>query len=100
MPSEPPTERLIRVLETASRVPLMRESVRVDCVEVLKLVDLAAGSAHARATGETPASAEQAAALEAIRQAVLEANPIPFTDQVRMPADLAADLAEQLRRVS
>jgi hypothetical protein len=30
--------------------------------------------------------------------AVLQARPIPFTDQVRLPAREAADLAKRLRR--
>jgi hypothetical protein len=99
MPSEPPTARLIRILETAPRMPLMRDQVRVDCVDALKLVDAIAGpstGAAADATGE----ADRMATLEAVRQAVLRAHPIPFTDQVRLPAREAADLAERLRRLA
>jgi hypothetical protein len=102
MPSEPPTARLLRILETAPRVPLMRDQVRVDCVEVLKLVDAIAGSATVSGTGasaETADEADRTATLEAVRQAVLQAHPIPFTDQVRLPASQAADLADRLRRL-
>jgi hypothetical protein len=95
MPSELPTVRLLRILETAPRMPLMREQVRVDCVEVLKLVDSIAGSS----TG-TPGDEDRMATLEAVRQAVLQAHPIPFTDQVRLPARQAADLADCLRRIA
>jgi len=95
MPSEPPTARLIRILETAPRMPLLRDQVRVDCVDALKLVDAIAGSSVG-----TPADEDGAAALEAVRQAVLQAPPIPFTDQVRLPAGQAADLANRLRSVA
>lgn len=95
MPSEPPIARLIRILESAPRVPLMRDQVRVDCVDALKLVDAIAGPS----TG-APAQADDMATLEAVRQAVLRAHPIPFTDQVRLPAREAADLADRLRRLA
>ena len=95
MPSELPTVRLLRILETAPRVPLMRDQVRVDCVEVLKLVDAIAGPST-----ETPGDEDRMATLEAVRQAVLQAHPIPFTDQVRLPARQAADLADWLRRLA
>jgi hypothetical protein len=75
-------------------MPLMRDQVRVDCVDALKLVDAIAGSSAGTLGGE------DAAALEAVRQAVLQAAPIPFTDQVRLPAGHAADLANRLRRVA
>ena len=92
MPSEPPTARLIRILETAPRMPLMRDQVRVDCVDALKLVDAIAGPS----TGP-PADDDRIATLEAVRQAVLRAHPIPFTDQVRLPAREVVDLADRLR---
>jgi hypothetical protein len=95
MPSEPPTARLIRILETAPRMPLMRDQVRVDCVDALKLVDAIAGS-----SAGTLGDQDAAATLEAVRQAVLQAPPIPFTDQVRLPAGRAADLANRLRRAA
>jgi hypothetical protein len=101
MPSEPPTARLIRLLETAPRMPLMRDHVRLDCIEVLKLVDTIAGPATAsgkRAAAETAGDADRPADLEAVRQAVLRARPIPFTDQVRLPAIEVVDLADRLRR--
>lgn len=101
MPSEPPTARLIRLLETARRMPLMRDHVRLDCVEVLKLVDTIAGPASAsgkRAAADAAGDAERPADLEAVRQAVLRARPIPFTDQVRLPAKEVAELADRLRR--
>lgn len=94
MPSEPPTVRLIRILETAPRMPLTRDQVRVDCVQALKLVDAIVGSGT-----DTPGDEDRMAALEAIRQAVLQAHPIPFTDLVRLPARQAVDLANRLRRV-
>jgi hypothetical protein len=99
MPSEPPTARLIRILETAPRMPLMRDQVRVYCVDALKLVDAIAGpstGAPAVATRDE----DRMATLEAVRQAVLRAHPIPFTDQVRLPAREAADLADRLRRLA
>jgi hypothetical protein len=81
-------------------MPLMREHVRVDCVDVLKLVDTAAGSVGPATAGTAPdPSEDRAATLEAVRQAVLKARPIPFTDQVRLPAKQAADLADRLRRL-
>lgn len=73
----------------------MRDQVRVDCVDALKLVDAIAGS-----SASTVGDEDAAAALEAVRQAVLQAPPIPFTDQVRLPAGRAADLANRLRRVA
>ena len=45
-------------------------------------------------------SADGAVALEAVRQAVWSAPPIPLTDQVRLPADEAAALANCLRGLS
>lgn len=92
MPSEAPTARLIRILETAPRMPLVREQVRVDCVEALKLADAIAGL-PADASGD----ADRIATVDAVRQAVLQAHPIPFTDQVRLPARQAAALADRLR---
>ena len=94
MPSEAPTARLIRILDTAPRMPLVREQVRVDCVDALKLVDAIAGS-----VAETPGDAERMATVDAVRQAVLQAHPIPFTDQVRLPATQAAALVDRLRRL-
>jgi hypothetical protein len=73
-------------------MPLTRDQVRFDCVEALKLIDAIAGSGTG-ATGD----ADRKATLEAVRQAVLQAHPIPFTDQVRLPAREAADLAKRLR---
>jgi hypothetical protein len=81
---------------------LMRQHVRFDCVEALKLVDTIAGPANTPTAGEpaqTTAAADRAATLGAVRQAVLQAQPIPFTDQVRLPAGQAADLAHRLRRL-
>jgi hypothetical protein len=77
----------------------MRDQVRLDCVDALKLVDAIVGpstGAPADATGDD----DRMATLEAVRQAVLRAQPIPFTDQVRLPARQAADLADRLRRLA
>ena len=73
----------------------MRDQVRLDCVDALKLVDAIAGPS----TG-APADEDRMATLEGVRQAVLRAHPIPFTDQVRLPARDAADLADRLRRLA
>ena len=83
-------------------MPLMREHVRLDCVEVLKLADTIAGLSSPSTAGEpapATARADRTATLEAVRQAVLEGRPIPFTDQVRLPARQAAALAGRLRRL-
>ena len=76
-------------------MPLVRDQVRFDCVDALKLVDAIAGS-----SGGMPGDEDTAATLEAVRQAVLKAPPIPFTDQVRLPAAEAADLADRLRALA
>jgi hypothetical protein len=48
----------------------------------------------------TPGDEDRMATLEAVREAVLQAAPIPFTDQVRLPATQAAGLADRLRRLA
>ena len=44
-------------------------------------------------------SAATVAAVDAVREAVRRAYRIPFTDQVRLPANEAAALREDLRRL-
>jgi len=80
-------------------MPLMRDQVRVDCVDALKLVDAIAGPSTGAPDGAT-GDEDRVATLEAVRQAVLRAHPRPFTDQVRLPAREAADLADRLRRLA
>jgi hypothetical protein len=102
MSSESPITRLARVFETARPVPLMRQQIRVDRAEVMKLADSIACPSSAW-TGRQPSgsdtSAVTAAAVDAVRDAVQRAHRIPFTDQVRLPAHEAAALLADLRRV-
>jgi hypothetical protein len=83
-------------------MPLIREHVRIDCVEVLKLAEAIAGPANMPSTGapaEAAGDPARIATLDAVRQAVLQARPIPFTDQVSLPVRQAADLVDRLRRL-
>jgi hypothetical protein len=94
--SDDPIARLIALLENAPRVPLLRDRVRVDKVEVLKLVD---SIAHATGTSDIGGTATPGvlAAVESVRDAIRRAYPIPLTDQVRLPVERAAALAANLR---
>jgi len=101
--SQPPLTRLIQILETAPPVPLLRDRVRVDRVEVLTLVARITSPVNGHRTADEPtptASPDRAVVLDAVRQAVWSAHRIPLTDQVRMPAAVAAALANRLRRLN
>ena len=103
MESQSPLARLIQLLETAPPVPLLRHRVRVDRVEVLTLVARITSPVNGWSSEAEHArlgSADEAVALEAVRQAVWSAPLIPLTDQVRLPADEAAALANRLRGLS
>lgn len=102
MSSETPITRLVRILETAPPVPLIRQQVRIDLLEVMKLADYIACPPRAPKEGQasgTGSSAETTAAVDAVRQAVRRAYRIPLTEQVRLPANQAAALLEDLRRL-
>jgi hypothetical protein len=94
--TDDPVLRLIELLENAPRVPVFCERVRVDKVEVLKLVDVitrAAGPSELDGWSTPGLSA----ALESVRDAIRCAYPIPFTDHVRLSGAHAAALAADLR---
>jgi len=100
MESQPPLARLIQILETAPPVPLLRHRVRIDRVEVLTLVARITSPVNGREPHDEPtplAGPDAAGVLDAVREAVWSAHPIPLTDQVRLSAAEATALADRLR---
>jgi hypothetical protein len=88
-------EQLVRILDGACPMPLMRNRVRVDKVDAVALLEIVL----------TPGRDDQgqennddliAAALR-VRDVLRAAYPVPLTDQVRLSLGLVRELADALR---
>jgi hypothetical protein len=82
--------RLLELLERAPKIRFTGGQVRVDKATVHELV-----AALREGSGRT--SAGLLAAAEAVDDAVRDAQPVPLTDQIRLPGERVANLAAQLR---
>jgi hypothetical protein len=91
---------LAELLENARPIPL-RDQVRLDKEAVYALVD-AIDAAVRSGVGdrrlESDSGSDLLEAAGAAREAVLNAKPVPLTDQVRLRGAQAAGLAAALRR--
>jgi hypothetical protein len=100
---DPATEaagRLAELLERARPMPLMRGRVRVDKREVYRLVDAIVASVPGPLTDrsfDSGAGSDVLAVAEDVREALRHAYPVPLTDEIRLPAQYAAELARRLR---
>jgi hypothetical protein len=92
-------EQLAGILERAQPMPLMRNSVCIDRVDVLRIVGEMRSEPELPGFGRqgTGADAALLAAARALEKAVRRGHQVPFTDQVRLPRRRVARLAVALR---
>jgi hypothetical protein len=92
--------RLAELFENARRVPLLRDRVRVDKREVYRLVESIQEAVRAEAGDsrlDSTAGSDLHRATTDVQEAVKDAYPVPFTDQVRLPSERVTELANALR---
>jgi hypothetical protein len=92
-------KRLAALFENARRVPLLRDRVRVDKHDALKLIDALSQRSQQELT-TTPASTDLTTVLSELREMLKRAYPIPFTEQVRIPTERANAAAASLHAIA
>jgi hypothetical protein len=91
---------LVELFENAPAMPLMGGRVRIDKLRVYRSVD---ALREALERDQADGRVDQAKgfdilmAADSLRDAVVNAYPVPLTDQVRLGAEQAAELARALR---
>jgi hypothetical protein len=91
--------QLADLLDEARAIPFMPNRVRVDRVKLCRLVDQideGFGNHVLDRTRESRGENVLQAAND-LRKAIKHARTIPFTDQIRLPRELTAQLAKSLR---
>ncbi|MHB8691912.1 MAG: hypothetical protein ACYDHH_11750 [Solirubrobacteraceae bacterium] len=91
---------LVELFENAPAMPLMHGRVRIDKLRVYRSVDaLREALERDQADGrvEKAKGFDILMAADRLRDAVANAYPVPLTDQVRLRAQQAAELARALR---
>ena len=99
---QPSAERLAAVLERAPRIPLARRFVRIDRPDSLELTYTLEALVR-EAVGDGRLARERAhdilVAASGVRELVWSGRPVPFTEQVRIPVERAAQAAAALRHL-
>jgi hypothetical protein len=101
--SEAIASELADLLDGAPRVPLLRDRVRVDRREVDRRLERLAEAVRSEVADhrlEKIVGYDLLQAAEAVRRARRHADPIPLTDQVRLPRSQAFEMARALRVAS
>jgi hypothetical protein len=91
---------LANLLDAAHPLPLVRDRVRVDRREIDHRVRRLTKAVEVEVAGfglDTTVASDLTRAAAGVRDAISDANPIPLTDQVRLPRARAAAAAAALR---
>jgi hypothetical protein len=88
-------EQLVRLLDGARPMPLMRNRVRVDKADASALLEIIL--TPGREDHSQEGDADLIAAALRVREVIRDAYPVPLTDQVRLSTGLVGELTDALR---